>query len=109
MGGDQEEREARRESAAVMDGITILDLREVKGDENWWYTFTWRGPRWQEAFFELKNAIPNDDRRYDEETHVWSVRVTAETALELAIIFPNFWSSIAARRSQMSLFEVSND
>lgn len=88
-----------------MDGVTIVDLRERRRDDEWWYTFRWRGPLWDRALLVLKDAISFEEREYDDDTHVWWVRATAQTALELAILFPNFWSAIEALRSQLSLFE----
>jgi len=93
----------------VNDGVEIRDLKEIRRGGEWWYTFKWRGPRWEEALFILKDAIAREDREYNEETHVWSVRITVQTALELSILFPNFWPAIMTWRSQLSLFEVSDD
>ncbi len=90
----------------MTSGPTITNLREIERDGKAYYRFDWEAPfqsaAWLAALDGVK-CIPWEEREWEPVSKRWTVLVTPENALQLSLVFSNFWQMVEAIHSQAVL------
>jgi len=87
----------------MTDSPTITNLREIEIGGRMYWRFDWDAPykslAWQSALDGVK-CVPLDEREWDPVAKHWTVLVTPDNAVQLSMVFPNFWKAVEAIHAQ---------